>query len=90
MEVYRVEPVTGKHIYVPRLNELEYLNGRILANVWYMDYIVSIDPSSGKVKKIYNLTQLWPFNEREQSGYEVDCLNGIAVSNIPGEIFITG
>jgi len=40
-----------------------------------------------EVEKIYDLTQLWPMSERAK---EADCLNGISVTDIPGEVYLTG
>ena len=85
--MYRTDSESGEQFYISRLNELEFLNGRILANIWYTDFIVSIDPVSGEVEKIYDLTQLWPMSERAK---EADCLNGISVTDIPGEVYLTG
>ena len=51
---------------------------RILANVWYRDDIVSIDPMSGEVKRIYNLQDIYPPNQRNQD--KADVLNGISVT----------
>jgi len=36
-----------------QINELEFWNGRILANVWYQDCIIVIHPETGKVEKEY-------------------------------------
>ncbi|KAL7510352.1 hypothetical protein ACHAXN_011999 [Cyclotella atomus] len=51
---------------------------RILANIWYQDVIVSIDPLSGKVKRVYNLGDIYPIHKRHED--RADCLNGISVT----------
>jgi len=57
------------------LNELEYIDGEIWANVWHTDRIVRIDPASGQVKSYLNLAGILP--EDEKSDPEA-VLNGIA------------
>lgn len=51
---------------------------RILANIWYEDVLVSIDPTSGKVVHIYDLSDIYPIEQRHRDGS--DCLNGISVT----------
>ncbi|MBO9314132.1 MAG: glutaminyl-peptide cyclotransferase [Chloroflexus sp.] len=69
-----------------RLNELEYINGAIFANVWYSDQIVRIDPVSGQVTGILDLSGLLSPAERAAA----DVLNGIAYDPASGLIFVTG
>lgn len=68
------------------LNELEWIDGKIWANVYTTDMIVVINPSDGKVESIIDCTGLLPDSLRSQ---DTDVLNGIAV-NEDGRIFITG
>ena len=68
------------------LNELEWVDGKIWANVYTTDMIVIIDPKDGKVKSRIDCSGLLPEKERRP---ETDVLNGIAV-NSQGEIFLTG
>jgi glutamine cyclotransferase len=70
-----------------QLNELEWIEGEIWANVWRTDQIVQIDPQSGRVKSTLNLTGLLPHDARK--GGE-DVLNGIAYDAARKRIFITG
>ncbi len=72
---------------VDSLNELEYINGEIWANIWMEDRIARIDPVSGKVNAYIDLTGIFPLNERNQ-GAEV--LNGIAYDPAAKRIFVTG
>ena len=60
-------------------------NGIILANVWYQDILLAIHPHSGKVLKIYDLSELYV--ERDPSA---DCLNGISISSEEGVFYVTG
>ena len=70
------------------INELEYWRGRIVANVWYRDYLLIIHPETGNVEKEYDFTELWSGQERSQQG--ADVLNGISVSSDPDLIYLTG
>jgi glutamine cyclotransferase len=70
-----------------RLNELEWIEGKIWANVWQTDYIVIINPTTGIVEQYLDCTNLLGTGSR--SGRE-DVLNGIAYDQKTGRIFITG
>ena len=69
------------------LNELEWIDGKIWANVYTQDYIVIIDPESGKVTGIIDCEGLLPDNLRNGS---TDVLNGIALDGATGDIYLTG
>lgn len=69
------------------LNELEWIDGKIWANVYTTDQIVIIDPKSGRVEGILDLTGLLPQDERTPL---TDVLNGIAYDEATGRIFVTG
>ena len=58
------------------LNELEYIDGKVWANVYTTDTIVIIDPADGKVEATVDCRGLLPYRERTA---ETDVLNGIAV-----------
>jgi glutamine cyclotransferase len=70
------------------LNELEFIEGEIWANVWTTNQIVRIDPSSGNVTGIIDLTGL--LSPADQGGVRVDVLNGIAYDKKNDRIFVTG
>lgn len=70
-----------------KLNELEWIDGEIWANVWRSDNIVRIDPMTGKVVGVVNLQGLLPSAERE---YETDVLNGIAYDASSKSLYVTG
>jgi glutamine cyclotransferase len=70
-----------------RLNELEFIDGEVWANVWYTDFIVRIDPASGRVSSYLDLTGLLPRGQRRQ---EDAVLNGIAYDPATRRIFVGG
>ncbi len=70
------------------LNELEFINGKVYANVWRSDVIAIISPESGKVEAWIKLTDLVA---RERAIYEyIDVLNGIAYDSANDRLFVTG
>ncbi len=70
-----------------RLNELEWVDGIIWANIWQTDRIVMIDPDSGAVCGSINLAGLLPGQERRR---DTDVLNGIARNPADGGMWVTG
>ena len=68
------------------LNELEYVKGEVLANIWTTDYIARIDPRSGIVLGYINLEGILSANERPSDGV----LNGIAYDAARDRLFVTG
>ncbi|MBU7029747.1 MAG: glutaminyl-peptide cyclotransferase [Theionarchaea archaeon] len=72
---------------VTRLNELEYINREIYANVWQTDYIVRIHSQTGQVTGRIDLEGLLTPEECNQ---RVDVLNGIAYDAENGRLFVTG
>ena len=71
---------------VTYLNELEFVQGEVWANVWTTDFIVRIDPATGRVSGWIDLRGLLP--ARERVGDAV--LNGIAYDAAAGRLFVTG
>ncbi len=69
------------------LNELEYVNGEIYANVWPTDRIVRIAPETGKVVGWVDMKGLLPPEDRDE---EVDVFNGIAYDPDNNRLFMTG
>lgn len=69
------------------LNELEYVNGEIYANVWPTDRIVRIMPETGKVAGWIDMKGLLDPQDR---GEEVDVFNGIAYDPDNDRLFVTG
>jgi glutaminyl-peptide cyclotransferase len=69
------------------LNELEWVNGEIYANVWQTNYVARISPTSGKVLGWINLTGLLSYEEARSGA---DVLNGIAYDPAGRRLFVTG
>ena len=72
---------------ISQLNELEYVEGEILANVWYDDRIVRISPQSGQVLGWIDLTGLFPAARRP---HDDAVANGIAYDAKNRRLFVTG
>ncbi|MDP1572096.1 MAG: glutaminyl-peptide cyclotransferase [Vicinamibacterales bacterium] len=85
--VVRTLPVVDAGRPVTNLNELEWIEGEIWANVWMTDRLVRINPSTGVVASWVNLDTLWPRAERPPTA---DVLNGIAYDRDRRRIFVTG
>jgi glutamine cyclotransferase len=68
------------------LNELEYIKGEIYSNIWHSNTIARIDPASGKILGLIDLTDL---TASMRLGHE-DVLNGIAYDPSSDYIFVTG
>lgn len=76
---------------VPRLNELEYANGWLYANVWQSDRVAVIDPRSGAVAGWHELSALKKGFARPAGWNERDhVLNGIAWNPGNGHFYLTG
>ncbi len=69
------------------LNELEWIDGRIWANVYGDNHIVIINPSTGVVEGVVDCTGILPDKLRDA---DTDVLNGIAYNPADGRIYITG
>lgn len=95
--LYFLDPITFREVGrtevsdnsgpVSRLNELEYVNGEIYANVWLTDFIARISPDTGNVIGWIDLHGLLTAEDR--SG-PVDVLNGIAYDARDNRLFVTG
>jgi len=72
---------------IDQLNELEYVNGEIFANVWQTDRIARISPQSGKVVGWIDLRGILSTVYHLESGA---VLNGIAYDSIKKRLFVTG
>jgi glutamine cyclotransferase len=72
---------------VPRLNELEWIDGQVWANIWQTDRIVMIDPKTGEVSASINLAGLLPKEERRR---DTNVLNGIAYDTADNSLWVTG
>lgn len=79
--------VTDAGIIIRDLNELEWVNGEIYANIWQTNFIARISPSNGHVTGWIDLTGL--LSPDEQRG-GADVLNGIAYDAAGKRLFVTG
>ena len=79
--------VTLRGESLQNLNELEWIDGKIWANVYTTDYIVIINPENGVVEGIINLSGILPTSEYDS---RTDVLNGIAYDKATKRIFVTG
>lgn len=71
---------------VGQLNELEYFGGKIYANQYLSDIIYEIEPESGVVTAVIDLSGLWPTKDRPRDGL----LNGIAAIPNTRKLLVTG
>lgn len=86
-EIKKVEVANDKGV-INYLNELEYINGHIYANVYTTDLIVEIDPENGKVISEIDLKGI--INMYKKPSDTIDYQNGIAYDHERGRIFVTG
>lgn len=85
VKTLRVKDATG---FVTKLNELEYMDGFILANQWETNRILKIDPQTGDVVGILDLTRL--AQEAKLDNPRADVLNGIAYHPGTKLLIVTG
>lgn len=86
-EVRHIEVYTNKGAII-YLNELEYINGEIWANVYTQDTVISINPETGQVTRIVDMRNLLPANLHTAN---TDVLNGIAYDKgRNGNLYVTG
>jgi len=84
-EIERTIEVYTNQGAVTNLNELEYIDGLIYANVWMTNKVAIIDPLNGKVLAEMDCTTL--INEGKGNG---DVLNGIAANPKNNKLYLTG
>lgn len=75
---------------VTNLNELEFLNGKIYANVWLTDRIVIINPETGRVEGNINLGSILKLSDKKKLVEGDEVLNGIAWDSTNNRLFVTG
>ncbi len=85
-KIIRSVAVTENGSPVARLNELEWIDGKVWANIWYSQRIVIIDPETGEVTASIDLSDLVRATARQAS----HVLNGIARDPRDGGIWVTG
>lgn len=79
--------VTDAGVIIRDLNELEWVNGEIYANVWQTNFIARISPATGHVTGWIDLTGLLSADEQRGGA---DVLNGIAYDAAGRRLFVTG
>lgn len=84
----RIVGVTDNNGPVGNINELEWVNGNILANIYQTSYIIRINPSTGKVIGKADFSSL--VKEIKSKNPDVDYMNGIAYDSAGNKILITG
>ncbi len=87
MKVVKRITVTAEGEPVSMLNELEYVHGEILANIWQTAMIARIDPQTGHVKGWIDVGSLWA---QVDSGNSEAVPNGIAYDRKTGKHYVTG
>jgi len=85
-EISQIE-VSANNIPVTRINELEYIQGEMYANIWQTERIARIDPLTGQVTGWINLKGIL---SPEDNNETVDVLNGIAYDAENDRLFVTG
>jgi glutamine cyclotransferase len=75
---------------VTQLNELEYVNGEVLANIWHSERIARIDPQNGIVLGWIDLSGLRAESLKYGNQPAPDVLNGIAYDTQNNRLFVTG
>jgi glutamine cyclotransferase len=83
----RTVTVTLDGVPVQRLNELEFIDGKVYANVWQTNDIMIIDPASGRVTAVIDCQGLLGVIPAEA---KIDVLNGIAYDRDASRLFLTG
>jgi len=77
--------VTANGCPVANLNELEWVDGEIYANIWETNLIARIDPKTGEVRGFIDVSALGP-----QARGQDDVANGIAYDQAGKRLFVTG
>ncbi|OYW12163.1 MAG: glutamine cyclotransferase, partial [Planctomycetales bacterium 12-60-4] len=82
----RLEVRSGRS-RVDKLNELEFVNDEIWANIWYSDKIARISPKTGEVLGWIDASGLYPASQRRSREH---VMNGIAYDASTQRVFLTG
>ncbi|HEY3041524.1 MAG TPA: glutaminyl-peptide cyclotransferase [Pyrinomonadaceae bacterium] len=86
-QVRKTIAVVDGSMPINEINELEYVQGEIYANIWHVDRIARIDPQTGRIVGWIDLTGLLGTGEVHD---EEAVLNGIAFDETNGRLFVTG
>lgn len=95
--IYFLDPTTQKQIRtinvytdtskIEQINELEWINGKIWANIYQRDAIAIINPDNGAVEAVIDLSEL---KTKVKQHENLDVLNGIAYNPATQTVFVTG
>jgi len=89
-KIVKTVGVTDNNGPLANLNELEYVKGFVYANIWQSDYVVTINPQSGKVEARIDFGGLLHQNGIPFDVNHKDVLNGIAYDSTKNSFYITG
>ena len=92
-ETFKIRKIIGvsdNNGPVGNLNELEYVNGVVYANIYLTDYIIKIDPANGHILGKIDLSGLLTKAGKNVDTEEGYVLNGIAYDNVKKSLYITG
>jgi glutaminyl-peptide cyclotransferase len=84
-QVQRVVHVRYKGDPLKQLNELEYVGGDVLANVYQTNWVLRIDPATGDVRELLDFADLYP--DRPPTA---EVMNGIAIAPDGKQLLLTG
>lgn len=84
-QVQRVVHVRYNGSPLHQLNELEYVGGDLLANVYQSNWVLRIDPKTGAVRQLIDFADL--YRERPPTA---EVMNGIAIAPDSGQLLLTG
>ena len=95
-KIWKMNPATQKmddyvNVYtntnkIKSINELEWIEGKIYGNIWQKDAIAIINPSSGEVEGVLDLSAL----RAQVKNSSAEVLNGIAYNKKSKTLFVTG
>ena len=98
--LYYIDPKTTKTVKrievtddgrpIKWLNELEWVDGLIYANIWQRECIAQIEPTTGNVVGWVELSGITDQVRVHSPNARVDVLNGIAYDGVDGKLYITG
>lgn len=83
--VQRVVHVKYNNQPLSQLNELEWVHGDLLANVYRTDWVLRIDPATGAVRQLLDFSDLYP--KRPETA---EVMNGISIAPDGGQLLLTG
>ena len=90
MHVIKTLSVADNTGPLDRINELEFIDGSIYANLWQTNYILKIDTANGHVTGKMDLTGLLAQYDAKEMTNQTDVLNGIAYDSTTKKLYITG